>query len=490
MKVELKSEEKSIYKMLCTSCAEAALSDEIIVPDTMEDLEKTLFCRCQCRIREKDVRTNSVFLAGELDVTVFCRRESDFAVCTLSKTLPFELTMDAVGADSTAVAITHISSVSAEAKTVNPRKISISACVKAEQSCYKYTDIRWQSKPDTVPDKLHLKTAELKGKFISFAGEKTLGIEEEFALAPEIGGGELAGAFTDITVTGSEVVGTKLVVRGIADITAVYIASGRPREETFTTEFSQLFSLPEGGTPQVIPIPMITGQYFETYDDKLSADIRAVIQIVCVSETDISYISDAYSCGNMIEAATGDIEYISDMTSAQYEMSTELCYTSERGVEQVLYSQTVYSAPGNDRGKLGVGVCVDAIFLDTGGILRACKLRGKAEVTGAEKPAYFCRVLSGKTGISTDGESIKARPAIILEETSAECREVSAVSEIQMLDTPAERPQDSAYICRCGSENELWDAAKKYHSDAAIIRELNELGDELSESRLLLIPVV
>lgn len=490
MKVELKSEEKSIYKMLCTSCAEATLADEIIVPDTMEDLERTLFCRSQCRIREKDVRTNCVFLAGELDVTVFCQRESDLAVCTLSKALPFEITMDAAGADSTAVAITHISSVSAEAKTVNPRKISINACVKAEQSCYKYTDIQWKSKPDTVPDKLHLKTGVLKGKFVSFAGEKTLGIEEEFALAPESQGGELARAFSDITVTGSEVVGTKLVVRGSIRISAVYIASGRPREETFTTEFSQLFSLPEGGTPQVIPIPMITGQYFETYDDKLSADIRAVMQIVCVSETDISYISDAYSCGNMIEVAAGDIEYISDMTSAQHEMSAELSYTSERGIEQVLYSQTAYSAPENDNGKLSVGVCVDAIFLDAGGILRACKLRGKAEAAGAVKPAYFCSVFAGETGISTDGESIKARAAFNLEETSAECREVSVVNEIQLLDTPAERPQGSAYICRCGSENELWDAAKKYHSDAAIIRELNELGDELNESRLLLIPVI
>lgn len=44
---------KSEYKLLCSSQSSSQLSEEIIVSDTMEDIQRILCCRQQCRIRER-----------------------------------------------------------------------------------------------------------------------------------------------------------------------------------------------------------------------------------------------------------------------------------------------------------------------------------------------------------------------------------------------------------------------------------------------------
>ena len=88
--------------------------------------------------------------------------------------------------------------------------------------------------------------------------------------------------------------GTKLIVKGTAEIEALCLVSGMPRTASFSLPFSQLFELPDGCLePEVSAFAMITGQYFEAFDDKLSADIRAAIQIVCLQERSIRYISGA-----------------------------------------------------------------------------------------------------------------------------------------------------------------------------------------------------
>lgn len=126
---------------------------------------------------------------------------------------------------------------------------------------------------------------------------KTLSVEDELDVPEQLSGGDFVRAFSSIRLSTSEVVGTKLVVKGSAEIEAIYLVSGVPQTTRFSLPFSQLFTMPDGCTdPEVIACDMITGQYFEAFDGKLSADIRAAIQIICLQEQSRSYICDAYSC--------------------------------------------------------------------------------------------------------------------------------------------------------------------------------------------------
>lgn len=311
MKIELKSREGSVYKKLCNSVSEANSDTELIVPDSLEDILRILSCRRQCRIREKNVGQDAVSVSGEIDVTVMYIPETGDGVRVVGTTIPFEINFSAPGADSTSSAVTKLLALNADAKAVNPRKILISTSTVMELSCYKYSDVCWFEPPENAPDKLYFKTSELKCKSIVLVSEKTLSVEDELDVPEQLSGGDFVRAFSSIRLSTSEVVGTKLVVKGSAEIEAIYLVSGVPQTARFSLPFSQLFTMPDGCTdPEVIACDMITGQYFEAFDGKLSADIRAAIQIICLQDQSRSYICDAYSCKKELALSSSELSSI------------------------------------------------------------------------------------------------------------------------------------------------------------------------------------
>ena len=161
MKIELKNREKSVYKKLCCTKSAAGLKEDIVVPDTMEDILRILGCRHQCRIRSKNLETDCVSVGGELDVTVLYIPETGEGIRTISAVIPFEVKLDAPGADSTSVSIIDTSVLDLEVKPVNPRKVSVNADLCVTQCCYKYLDYSWAEAPDAPTEKLFIKNGEI-----------------------------------------------------------------------------------------------------------------------------------------------------------------------------------------------------------------------------------------------------------------------------------------------------------------------------------------
>ena len=238
MKIELKSREGSVYKKLCSSVSEANNDTELIVPDSLEDILRILSCRHQCRIREKNVGQDAVSVSGEIDVTVMYIPETGDGVRVVGTTIPFEINFSAPGADSTSSAVTKLLALNADAKAVNPRKILISTSTVMELSCYKYSDVCWFEPPENAPDKLYFKTSELKCKSIVLVSEKTLSVEDELDVPEQLSGGDFVRAFSSIRLSTSEVVGTKLVVKGSAEIEAISCIRRPSNNAIFAAIFS------------------------------------------------------------------------------------------------------------------------------------------------------------------------------------------------------------------------------------------------------------
>lgn len=491
MKVELKCREKSEYKLLCSSQSGSQLSEEIIVPDTLEDIQRILCCRQQCRIREKEARQDEVSISGELDATVLYVPESGDGIRTVSATFPFEVIFEAAGADSTTVSVSRITGISVDAKASNPRKISITAAINMEQSCYKYADLGWTEAPAAAPEKMFFKAASMQYKSITLAGEKPLSLEDELQLPESVDGGEFLKAFTTAVIDGSEIVGSKLVVKGRMNIEALYIVSGALRPVNFELAFSQLFTLPdEPQATDVSAAAMITGQYFEAFENKLAADIRAVVQVVCAQEQSISYISDAYSCKNALECHSGSIKLIGSTATEKKSVSAQLTYSSDYGISSILCSHTVTSQPELSDGVIAVPVYVDTIYTDSEGALRSCRARGRVEwiPESTAVSEHICAACADSS-VSFDGYTILANVTVGIEAKSVTEAEISVVYEIDELDDEIAKSGAAAYMCRWDSKD-LWDTAKKFGSDIALIKSINGIEDEEPDGRLLLIPVI
>lgn len=490
MKIELKSREGSAYKKLCSSTAEAHSDAELIVPDTLEDILRILCCRHQCRIREKNVSQDAVGISGEIDVTVMYIPETGDGVRIVGTTVPFEISFDAPGADSTSTAVTRLQMLNVDAKAVNPRKISLSASVTMEQSCYKYSDFSWTEQPANTQDKLFFKTQELKCKSIVLVSEKTLSIEDELELPEAFHGADFVKAFSSIKLDGSDVVGTKLVVKGTAEIEAVYLVSGVPQIASFTLPFSQLFNLPDGCTePEVSSCAMITGQYFEAFDDKLSADIRAAIQIVCLQEQSITYISDAYSCRKQLDLTSSELNCLTKTEEITQIRSVKLSYNSDYGADAIISAAAFAGCPETGDADVFVPVTADIIYKDREGALRACRVRGKAqfELPDDHRPddVYVTNI-----GVSASamGDSINADIDVTLISRYLSYSSISMINEVSETELDREKSDTALYMCRC-TDGDLWSLAKKYGSDVELIKLINEI-DDLPDDRLLLIPVI
>lgn len=490
MKIELKSREGCAYKKLCSSVSETHCDAELTVPDTLEDILRILCCRYQCRIREKLVSQDTVNVTGEIDVTVLYVPEAGEGVRAVGTSVPFELRFDAEGADSTSIAVTRLVSLCVDARASNPRKISLSAGVFMEQHSFKYADVCWSEPPAEAQDKLFFKTEELKCKSIAFVSEKMLSIEDELELPENLRGGDFVKAFSSISIGGSETVGTRLIVKGTAEIEAVYIVSGIPKTARFSLPFSQLFNLPDGCTEvEASACAMVTGQYFEAFDEKLSADIRAVIQVVCLQEQSMSCISDAYSCRKQLCLSTAELSCLTEADEIRQNVSIRLWYNSDYGAGETILSTAVSGCPEISETEVTVPVTADIVYRDREGELRACRVRGKAqlEFNGGRLPDSVCadRI---SVSASASGGGVNADITVALTLRYLGYGSVSMVNGVEL--TELERSQDGAslYMCRC-MDGDLWSLAKKYGSDVELIKLINEIDGEPDE-RLLLIPVI
>lgn len=495
MKIELKNREKSAYKKLCCTQSAKELKEDIVVPDTLEDILRILSCTHQCRIRSKNVEQDCVLVGGELDVTVLYIPETGDGIQTISTVIPFELRLDAPGADSTSVSIIDTSVLNIDVKTVNPRKVSVSADICITQSCHKYLDMAWAEAPDTSTEKLFIKPGEVDYQGIVLATEKMLSLEEDLQLPDNIQNGEFISACSSITVDSSEVIGSKLIVKGRAEIEALYIVSSAPETAAFSIGFSQLFELPEDvKEPSVRAACMVTGQYFEPLGEKLAADIRGVIQIICTEQQHISYIEDAYACGMELGIDKMEFQYLQSASCTRGSESLSLSYNTDYGANRILCSRASCSAVDVSDSQISVPVTADIVYEDSEGALRSCRVRGTAEIPyqadeGSELES--ARIKSVKASARADETLISITVSIEAEFSTATHSSVSMINDINAeACEPGSRAGASAYMCKA-LDGDLWSIAKKYGSDVRLIKEINSLeDDECACGRLLLIPVV
>ena len=306
----------------------------------------------------------------------------------------------------------------------------------------------------------------------------------------QLSGGDFVKAFSSISLGGSEVIGTKLVVKGTAEIEALYLVSGAPQSAHFSLPFSQLFTLPDGCTdPEVIACDMITGQYFEAFDGKLSADIRAAIEIICLQEHNRRYICDAYSCKKELALSGSELSCLTGISTISVSSPVTLSYNSDYGAETVIAAAVNASCPEISETEVLIPVTAELIYKDREGALRSCKLRGKAQYLpeGGRRPDKI-HVASVTVSASAKGDSLSADICVVVSARYLDYTDINMICEVDETELERERPNAALYMCRC-ADGDLWTLAKKYGSDTEIIKQINEI-EEVPSDRLLLIPVV
>lgn len=492
MDISLERRFLSSFKLIGSAKIVCDVSSDIVVPDTKEDILRVVMTNADYSIRSKDVESGRVVVHGELKATVVYVPESGEGLSTLSTDIPFECEFEVESADSGCAAIVDLSVISVDTRILNPRKIMVNAQVGVSQKCYCNCDLSWYTAPQEAPKNTFFKKCSSDIRLINLVAEKTFSLENDFAMQASDNGAQFIAAPVSFCVDSAEAVGSKLIVKGHADIKAVFCSGGDIETGETTVSFSQIFELPERDiVPDYTVSILPTGDFFELNDGKVSFEMHAVMQIVCTETKVIDYVEDAYVCGaeTILEQEDKTV-CIAERSICQTE-AVQLDHSADFDIEKVLYMSGIVGTPKAADGELTVPLTVEVICTSVDEHIRSVKLHGsvKFELEVGENEEIGCitaKIASLKSNIS--GSDISVTTTVAMQVQLKQLRTLQMISSVTVNEPETTAQTPSVYMC-IPTENDLWCVAKRYSSDTDMIIALNSLeenGDICG--RLLIVP--
>ncbi len=491
MDIALERKFLSTYKLIYSAEHICDLSTDIVVPDTKEDILRIVYTNAKYKIRSKDVESAKLIIRGELEVNAAYVTDNGAKIDSLRADIPFECEFENDNIDSSCASVCDIKLIALESRILNPRKIMVSAQLLVGGKCYHIEEFSWYEKPAGNENKVFFKSDSAYVRLTDIVCEKTFSLEDEFEVNGIVDGAQIITANTEFFSDSADAVGSKLIVKGHAEISILYVNDGKIERTEKTIGFSQIFELTERDVvPEFTANVLPTGDYFEIADSRITFEIHAVMQIVCNTTKQISFLSDAYACNADMQLTEESKDICINRQLTQYRERIQLAYTSDFDVLSVENTSVKYGRIKVSDDEISVPVYADVIYTASDNQLRSAKIQTSAKFSTSDETGKIDAVDISFSGIraSINGKEISVSADATANVSVCENAQVIMITDAAVEELGETEEMPSIYMCRA-ADDDLWSIAKRYKSDAGIISELNSL-DECDDikGRLLIIP--
>lgn len=469
---------------------------EAVVPDTDDDIARIAAVQSSVQLKSKDITGRGVLITGEASASLLYISDQQDKVSAIKLKKTFSIEYELNDISSEAVAQIKLSVLSAEARLINPRKVSVCFEISGEMNCYSIEEISVeQGLPADCSAGVHTKYETANINVITAVCEKTFSLSEQFSFpAGKPKPSKPVCANAELVVSDTQLVGTKAVVKGTLNIALCYFSDevNYPVKTEFSTGFSQIIDLSGSAADSCFVIPALSGLYYNFTDgiggDKLmDMEIHGVLQLVCRSGRELLYISDAYSNLMNIELMREkkQINYVSELR--RMKMSTDERFDIEDCSDMLSIFVSLVHVQ-QDTSKISAQVRVEMIYRDSNGMLSSA---GRHITLETDVPSEHFRIHSTRLTdiyLRPDGQFVDCRISLELECTICAVADIEKLSEIKLCED--ERVELDAYptlsLVRCSGES-LWELAKLYHSSVERISASNDVEGSL-EGKMILVP--
>ena len=494
MDISFESKEIPIYREYYHQAKRVQESAECVVPDTEADIEKIAAVQSRVFLKSKDLSARGVLVTGELTASVLYIRDGKNGISSLTVRQPFSIEFETETPESETLAQVALTIQGTDVRLVNPRKISVGFEAEGELSCYCSEKLRIESVLPENAYGLHVRAEESCLTLPNAVCEKSIAINEQFSFPAGDPSARLAAAQADLLVTDCQMIGTKVIIKGNAEVRILVFPEEGVllREESFSAPFSQIIDVGADSMQLCLVRPEITGAYFDLVDtingDKaLDMELHAVLQIVCGEERSIRCITDAYSNLMPADLLYRTQEYRQIVAVRTLELKTVESVQLMEECRELLQVFPSLSRMTADAGKFSVSVSLDILMRNGNDELNAARrtITLTQDINCDEPRIHHVRVV-GLSAIA-EGETINCSVTLQLSYHSVDKRELSMVDGV-ILDEESRYLQESLpTLTLVRSEGEsLWALAKKYHSSEEMILEMNENAGQ--SKTMLLIP--
>lgn len=473
--MEIKIENKTIksFREISRQSKKNQETAETVVPDINEDIGKIVSTVTELRLKSKEVSNGSVLVGGEAEISILYITEGESAVSFLRTAKAFSMGFDVDGADNDTVAQIALSVTNAETRVLNPRKVSVTLEICGELSCFNQENAIAEALLPASELTIHTKTETENTVMINSVCEKTFAFNDQFTFpAAKPVPQKLIWQKAAFEVSETQLVGTKILVKGSCRIAVCYLAESadHPIQWSFSAPFSQLLDIGQEKMDLSSVRIEISSAYFGLVDTisgekALDTEIHAVMQLVSYFNREVSYISDAYcnclplSCRMQPErlCAVSDVQRMLLSSDEQISIAEDC--------KDVLSVHTTLTGASVGRSRAEAGLTVDILYQTQGGNLSAVHRSILLDQDCALPDARLVEARLSNVDLRSEGSTLTGRVGVELFTRSSSVREVNMVESLELdEENPFDLTRFPSLTLVRAEEETVWALAKKYHS--------------------------
>ncbi len=483
-------------------------SADIIVPDMFPDILRIVDTSGLSVVKDKNARDGAAEVFGMVRATVLYVPEGARGLRKMDVSLPFSHVFEGrnVGPDCKVTA--KVSLLSAEARTMNPRKVQVAVSVQLEVSVFGAQD--WtvcEGVQDPAEASVQTRVDAQSAYMPVALRDKVFSVVDEMEIpGSRPAASEILKADVKLLTQDVKPIGNKLVLKGAAVAKVLYLGDGALASVEQELPFSQILEMErlEDGCDCAVDLTL-TG-----LDMELRAGLSGESRLISVSlqidaqarasmDHKIMALADAYSTSYDLLPEFHAVEVSHLLDKSTRRQAVREMVEAGQPVHSVMDAQVflgpVQTLEEENRVILRTDALLKVIYIGEDQEYYALSRRLPVEYSLEAPAGSRCRaaaqvaaeVLAGATH-----EGIEARFSVDFDVMVTQPSHFSAVGAINVdLNSPkdhANRP--SVVLRRCQLGETLWDIAKKHNTTCADIARANALEEkeELSQGRLLLIP--
>ena len=478
---------------------------EHIVPDSCADIARIVETSGQVYVTGRELSSDGRLCAsGTVDISVLYIPEKGIGPCVLRFQLPFQCCHDGQWGQGSDFLDIRGEVQNIDARLLNPRKILArvnltlypTMCRRVAHSLC--TDAKEEENIELLTTKRHT-------RYIASVREKEFTYLEELPISQGRGGAEeIVSCRADVRATDCKLIGTKLVLKGIIAVTALYRESGSVLEAVRNEfPFSQIMDGADlreewecESVYQILSCDCRIGSE-NGADDRhtLTLSLLMRARVTAWRDEEICFIADLYSTKDKVTCRTEEFQLSEDCQ--RYTKRINMRETLETGtaVKTIIDMEVGCGNVRTDNASqmMEIPVWARCLYLDENDSLQSVRKEFTARCSCDEKPAMqieghaFCRG-DIMASILPDGIELRFPLECCVD---AKCVNTYAcVCGGEVEEETVHSPSASLVLRRIGSDERLWSVAKAYRTTCKAILEINEIEDEkkIPSDKLLLIP--
>ena len=484
------------YKLIYSTVLTREVLVETLIPDYMPDAERILSADAKLCIRSKNISAGSVALEGSITGWVLYAGEGESEPQKLELSAGVSMESPCEGAEDTDKLYVSCRVNYAEAKALNPRKISFRA--EAAASIYVFREELLDLQCDmTQAGDAEILESSIEMGCISGVEERTFTISEELPLSD--GNKTIANLLhydTGVEMEDLRKVGGKMILQGNAQIHVLFAdEEGRICSDRFRIPFSQIADAPEEEIStyliSVYPMECTVEPYAGLNGAKsFETELRLTAQFLTAAKVDLTYAADAYSLHHPCLAESGQTEQTTPyrIRSLKRQIMENVNLTEPAG--EILYARAACSVPFFSGGRARVPVSCMIVYKTQDGNIGTVSKRWQAELSADadDMPgACFGEASCTEPTVTAAGDRLDIRFEVSLPILSAEALTVQYLVSVETdTDTVLSGDGRPSLVAVRPQGRSLWDLAKEYSSTRELIAAANPGPPE--ENQILLIP--